>query len=71
MQDKLSLLVGNWFAVEAEGDSAILAACFITVFLGLLSTLVLAGRARRGTKFSQNEPNVIATRSTYKIDQPK
>jgi hypothetical protein len=50
MQDKLLLLVGNWIAIEAEGTGAILAACFMTVYLGLLSTLVLVARTRRETK---------------------
>ena len=71
MQDKLLLLVGNWFAIEAEGASAILAACFMTAYLGLLSTFVLVARTRRGTKFRQNEPNMTATHNTYNIDQPK
>jgi hypothetical protein len=71
MQDRLLLLVGNWFAIEAEGAGAILAACFMTAFLGLLSTLVLVARNRRGTKFHQNEPNMTATHSIDNIDQPK
>jgi hypothetical protein len=71
MQDKLLLLVGNWFAIKAEGAGAILAACFMTAYLGLLSTLVLVARTRRGSKFHQNEPSVTAPHNTYNIDQPR
>lgn len=71
MQDKLLLLVGNWFTIEAEGTSAILAACFISGYLGILSILLLFARTRRGNTFRQNELNVAATHNTYKIDQPK
>ena len=67
VQDRLLLLIGNWFAIEAEGASAILAACFMTGYLGLLSTLVLI---RRGTKFREETPNETS-RNTYGIDQPK
>jgi hypothetical protein len=71
MQDKLLLLVGNWFAIKAEGASAILAACFMTAYLGLLSTLVLVARTRSGPKVHQNESSVAASQNTYNIDQPK
>ena len=48
MQDKLLLLVGNWFAIKAEGASAILAACFMTAYLDFyqhwcLSLVLVAG----------------------------
>jgi hypothetical protein len=64
----LLLLVGNWIAIEAEGAGAILAACFMTAYLGLLSTLVLVARARRGTKIHKIEPNATASRNTYNIE---
>lgn len=47
MRDKLLLFVGDWLAIEADGETAIFAAVLITGCLGLLSAFTILTRSVR------------------------
>jgi hypothetical protein len=69
MSDKLLLLFGDWFLIEAEGTTAILAAGLITGYVGLLSTLALFARSPRITKYNNHGANNVLDNSVSDIDQ--
>jgi|SRR6267154_3672257 len=69
MSDKLLLLFGNWFLVEAEGTTAILAACLITGYVGLLSIVALFTRSPRITKYYNHGANDVLGNNVSDIDR--
>jgi hypothetical protein len=69
MSDKLLLLFGDWFFIEAEGTTAILAAGIITGYVGLLSVVALFARSRR-TNYTDHRAH-DGLNSSISIDQRK
>ena len=69
MPDKLLLLFGDWFAIEAEGTTAIWAAGLITGYLGLLWILAIFTRSPRITKYNNHRANDVLDNNLSDIDQ--
>jgi len=69
MSDRLLLLFGDWFAIEAEGTTAILAAGLITGYAGLLWILAYFTRSRRITKYNNHRANDVLGNNVADIDQ--
>jgi hypothetical protein len=72
MSDKLLLLFGNGFRIEAEGITAILAAGLITGYVGILSALAFFARSpRTTTKYTTEAANDVLGDNVSDIDQLK
>ena len=71
MSDKLLLLFGDWFVIEAEGTTAILAAGLITGYVGLLSILAFFPRSPRVTKYNNDGANDVLGNNVADIDQSR
>jgi hypothetical protein len=70
MSDKLLLLFGDWFLIEAEGTTAILAASLITGYVGLLSALAFFARSPRIKNYNDHGANDVLNNSVS-IDHRK